>query len=191
MTILVEKVTPPCASVPEVYQDEQLHSPPARTDITAAEWEQLNVKRASAHRRCAGCAVMVDCLYRAVVEVDVSGFLACTTENDRHQIRRQLGIQVRQAGTTPYGTARIGGGPVSHEAVMTVRQAHPKDTCHQLAERLGCSTSTIKRHLRRAREALEAEIEQAAVAPGVTPTATPTIEAVLDAFDQLESSRVA
>lgn len=191
MTILIEKVTPPCTSVPEVYQDEHLHTPPARTDITAAEWEQLTAKRAAAHRQCAGCPLMADCLYRAVVEVDVSGFLACTTENDRQEIRRQLGIQVRQVGVTPYGTARIGGGPVSHEAVMTVRQAHPKDTCHQLAERLGCSTSTVKRHLRRAREAREAEIEQATVAPGATAPTTPTMEAVLDAFDQLESSQVA
>ena len=51
-----------------------------------------------------------------------------------------------------FGAPRVGGGPVSHEAVLTMRQAHPKDTCQQLAERLGCSMSTIKRHLRRERE---------------------------------------
>lgn len=187
MTILVDPMTPPCASVPEVYHDEQLHSPPARTDISAAQWEQLNVKRASAHRQCAGCPVLVDCLYRAVVEVDVSGFVACTTEADRQQIRRQLGIQVHQASTVPYGAPRIGGGPVNHEVVMNVRLAHPKDTCHQLAERLGCSTSTIKRHLRRAREA---KLVQASSSP-LAATLAPTVDAVLDAFDQLESSRLA
>lgn len=186
MTILIEPTTPPCASVPEVYHDEQLHSPPARTDITAAEWESLNVKRASAHRQCAGCPVMTDCLYRAVVEVDVSGFVACTTELDRHLIRRQLGITVQQASTTPYGAPRVGGGPVSHEAVMTARQAYPKDTCHQLADRLGCSTSTIKRHLRRAREAkLEAR-------EAIRKTSSqPTMDAVLDAFDMLSTSKIA
>ncbi|MCW2771382.1 MAG: transcription factor WhiB [Aeromicrobium sp.] len=187
MTILVESANPPCATATEVYHDEQLHSPPSRTDITAAEWEQLSVKRATAHRQCAGCPLMVDCLYRAVVEVDVSGFVACTTESDRAFIRRQLGIEIEQAGTTPYGAPRVGGGPVSHEAVMTARSAYPKDTCHQLAERLGCSTSTIKRHLRRAREAKRDET----TASGVVGPQVPTIDAVLDCFDQLESSQVA
>lgn len=187
MTIVVDS-TPPCAAVPEVYQDELLHSPPARTEITAAEWEQLSRKRAEAHRQCAGCPLMIDCLYRAVVEVDVSGFVACTTERDRQEIRRQLGIEVQQVATTPYGPPRIGGGPVSHEAVMAARQAHPKDTCHQLAERLNCSTSTIKRHLRKAREE---SAPVAAAAAAARRQEIPTVEAVLDCFDQLESSRVA
>jgi hypothetical protein len=186
MTITaLDAMTPPCAHVPEVYQDELLHSPPARADMTAAEWDGLATKRAAAHRQCAGCPLMVDCLYRAVVEVDVSGFVACTTESDRLLIRRQLGIEVEQASTSAFGAPRAGGGPISHEAVMNARQAHPKETCHQLAERLNCSTSTIKRHLRRAREQK----------PTLAPTTTirrsqPTIDAVLDCFDQLESSRL-
>lgn len=186
MTIRILTTTPPCASVPEVYQDELLHSPPARDDISAAEWESLSAKRAAAHRQCAGCPIMVDCLYRAVVEVDVSGFVACTTESDRQFIREQLGIEIRQSSTTPYGTARVGGGPVSHESVMTVRQAYPKDTCHQLAERLGCSTSTIKRHLRKAREQKREESSPDTLLPTL-----PTVDAVLDCFDELASSQVA
>ena len=184
MTIVDDTTTPPCAQEPEVYQDERLHTPPTRTEITAAEWETLTIKRAAAHRQCAGCPLMVECLYRAVVEVDVSGFVACTTESDRQLIRRQLGIEVEQASTAPYGAPRVGGGPVSHEAVMTARQAYPKDTCHQLAERLGCSTSTIKRHLRRARE----QQRDAALLPAPAEPALPSVDAVLDCFDQLESS---
>jgi len=185
MTV-IDALTPPCASVPEVYHDEQLHTPPARTEISPAAWELLNRKRASAHRQCAGCPIMVDCLYRAVVEVDVSGFVACTTENDRAAIRRQLGIEIQQQAATPYGAARIGGGPVSHDAVMAARHAYPKDTCHQLAERLGCSTSTVKRHLRRARE------QKLNPLASETPTTqAPSIDAVLDAFDELASSQVA
>lgn len=186
MTIVEDTTTPPCAFEPEVYLDELLHSPPARTDITAAEWETLTVKRATAHRQCAGCPLMVECLYRAVVKMDVSGYVACTTESDRQVIRRRLGIEIHQSTTTAYGAARVGGGPVSHEAVMTARQAYPKDTCHQLAERLGCSTSTIKRHLRRAREQKREE----ALAPVAAPC-LPTVDAVLDVFDELETSRVA
>lgn len=183
MTIEVDVVTPPCASVPGVFQDEQLHTPPSPTEMSAAERELLGLKRAAAQRLCAGCPQMIDCLYRAVVQVDVSGFVACTTEHDRAEMRRQLGIEIQQAATTPYGTARVGGGPVSHEAVMAARHAHPRDTCHQLAERLDCSTSTVKRHLRRARE------QQANPVVAAPPASAPSIDAVLDAFDQLESSR--
>jgi hypothetical protein len=183
MTVDIDVVTPPCASVPEVYQDEHLHTPPTRAEISAAEWEELSLKRASAHRQCAGCPQMIDCLYRAVVEVDVSGFVACTTEDDRAEIRRQLGIEIQQSSATPYGTARVGGGPVSHEAVMAARHAYPKDTCHQLAERLDCSTSTVKRHLRRARD------QKANPVVTVAAASLPSIDAVLDAFDELESSR--
>lgn len=186
MTIVADTIAPPCAAVPEVFDHEQLHSPPARTSVTAAEWTQLTAIRAAAHRQCAGCPVMVECLYRAVVEVDVSGFVACTTESDRQQIRRQLGIQVSPPLTPPYGGPRVGGSPVSHEAVMAIREAYPRDTCQQLADRLGCSMSTIKRHLRRSREA-----ERGVHAVTNETSAHPTIADVLDAFDQLESSRVA
>ncbi len=186
MTIVVDVFTPPCVAVPEVFQDELLSST-TPGDLSAGEWQLLTVKRASAHRQCAACPMMVDCLYRAVVEVDVSGFVACTTERDRQLIRRQLGIEIVQSSSTPYGTARVGGGPVSHEAVMAVRQSFPNDTCNQLAERLSCSTSTVKRHLRRARQQkLVAVADPAPVTPG-----TPTVEAVLDCFDELASSKVA
>jgi IS30 family transposase len=72
--------------------------------------------------------------------------------------------------------------------VLTSRQAYPKDTCQQLAERLGCSTSTIKRHLRRDREQRAADT---AVPHTVTKQNLPTIDEVLDAFDALETSQVA
>lgn len=188
MPISGNALKPPCAHVPEVYQDELLQSPPARADVTAAQWDELAAKRASAHRQCAGCPLMVACLYRAVVEVDVSGFVACTTESDRLLIRRQLGIEVEQVGSSAYGAPRVGGGPISHEAVMAARQSHPKDTCHQLAERLNCSTSTIKRHLRRAREQ---QITAVGPARRKKDRTQPTVEAVLDCFDELETSRLA
>ncbi len=184
MTIVNETTTPSCISAPGVFNDETLHNPPARHEVSFSEWEHLTAQRATAHRQCAGCPLMVECLYRAVVEMDVSGFVACTTENDRHKIRAELGIQVSQPAIA-CGGARVGGGPLSHDAVMMMRHAYPKDTCRQLAERLDCSTSTIKRHMRRARE-----MKKDPVAPLGVP-ALPTIDQVLDCFDALESSKVA
>jgi hypothetical protein len=186
MTIVDDTILPPCAQSPEAYLDENLQSLSVTT-LSAAEREQLNATRAALHRQCAACPLMVDCLYRAVVEVDVSGYAACTTEAERVLIRERLGIEVVRSTLTPYGAPRVGGGPVSHEAVLTSRQAYPKDTCQQLAERLGCSTSTIKRHLRRDREQRAAD----ALPDPATEQNLPTIDEVLDAFDSLETSQVA
>jgi hypothetical protein len=185
MTIVNETTTPACTFAPEVFQDENLHNPPSRHEVSAAAWHQMAATRASAHRTCAGCPLMVDCLYRAVVEVDVSGFVACTSETDRLKMRAELGIQVAPPAF-PFGGARVGGGPLSHDAVMSMRHAYPKDTCGQLAERLDCSTSTIKRHMRRAREMKKDAASGLASVPSL-----PTIDDVLDCFDGLESSQVA
>jgi hypothetical protein len=166
---------PPCDAARDTYLDERLNDPSVTMSGLAR----------SLHRQCAGCPVMFECLYRAVVEVDVSGYVACTTEPERTAMRAQLGVEVSQPSLAPFGAPRVGGGPVSHEAVVAARQAHPKDTCQQLAERLGCSTSTIKRHLRRERQ------KAASPADGAAAEGKPTLEQVLDAFDQLSTAHVA
>ncbi len=186
MTIVPDTFSPPCAESPEIFLDEKLEATVSM--LSAREREQLAATKAAIHRQCAGCPLLVDCLYRAVVEVDVSGYAACTTESERAIIRQQLGIEVVRSTLTPYGAPRVGGGPVSHEAVLTARQAYPKDTCQQLAERLGCSTSTIKRHLRRDREQRAVDATHADTA---THAPAPTVDQVLDAFDALETSRSA
>ena len=182
MTIVDDAVVPACADDPMTFLDDALETPLGRHGLTAAMRREVARKRAEAHRRCAACPILTECLYRAVVEVNVSGFVACTTESDRQDLRRRLGVQVTDAEVASFGAARLGGGPVDHDAVLAARQAHPGDTCQQLAERLGCSTSTIKRHLRRAR--------QQTVAAVLTPVPSlPSLDDVLDAFDEMESGR--
>ena len=181
MTTVLDPVLPACVESPELFLDEKLQIEPDSI-IEAAEVHRI---RAELHRACAACPLMTDCLYRAVVEVDVSGFVACTTEAERAQIRRRLGIDVSPAPLLTFGAPRVGGGPVSHEAVLTMRQSHPKDTCQQLAERLGCSMSTIKRHLRRERDHQAADHDSPERRP------TPSMEQVLDAFDALDTAQVA
>lgn len=181
MTTVLDPVLPACVESPDLFLDERLQSEPDSVSAAA----EVHRMRAALHRACAACPLMADCLYRAVVEVDVSGFVACTTENERSQIRRSLGIDVSPAPLMSFGAPRVGGGPVSHEAVLTMRQAHPKDTCQQLAERLGCSMSTIKRHLRRERD------QQAADSRSPDRRPAPTMGQVLDAFDALDSAQVA
>lgn len=184
MTIEGDSVSTPCAEDPQFYLDPYLTAPPPRGEMNAMQRRALTAKRAEAHRRCAGCPALIDCLYRAVAEVDVSGFVACTTESERMRMRRELGIRVHDI-IPDLGASRVGVGPVRHEAVLAARAAHPSDTCRQLAERLGCSTSTVKRHLRRARE------ESAADLVAVPTGGKPSVDDVLDAFDRLESSQIA
>jgi len=64
---------------------------------------------------------------------------------------------------------------VSHEEVLRLRAQYPNDSLESLAMRLGCSLSTVKRHLRRARRGQSPAAK--------APRPRPAVEAVLDAFD--------
>ena len=92
MTIAIESHVPPCAHEPDLFEEVA-----AAASVGASPVPAVTQRLADAHRSCAGCPMLVDCLYRAVVEVDVSGFVACTTEADRAEIRRQLGIELVQS----------------------------------------------------------------------------------------------
>ncbi len=100
MTIVTDIDAPPCTREP-VFRDERLYL--GAHELDAASRAGMGEVLAQAHRRCAGCPMLVDCLYRAVVEVDVSGFVACTTEADRAAIRDSLGIVVDATPTGSYG----------------------------------------------------------------------------------------
>ncbi|CAN5162372.1 hypothetical protein BH09ACT10_BH09ACT10_11000 [soil metagenome] len=169
----------PCATRPDVYLDERLQAPLTRDELDPAEWVSLTAQLATARFNCAGCPALVDCLYRAVVEVDVFGYAACTTPADRERIRTMLGIEIMAAPVDGSLSMRTGKGPVDHDAVMTVRRAHPEETFSQIAERLGCSLSTIKRHMRRARTMRDDTHRP------VSATRIPTVDEVLECFDTI------
>lgn len=179
MAVATFASAPACAQRPQDYLDERHHFPPARSDLTDREWRALSVRLETVRRDCASCPLLFDCLYRAVVEVDVFGYAACTTAKDREHIRNMLGIEL----LTDVGELSPSRpGPLRHDEVITMRRTYPGDTFNQLASRLGCSLSTIKRHLRRARDE---------AAPDDRPARrTPTVEEVLDCFDQLDASRL-
>lgn len=174
MTITYDVDQLPCARKPEAYLDESLSVLPTPAEVDSGEWERISHQMHTIQRECAACPALIDCLYRAVVEVDVFGYAACTTHRDRQRIREMLGLDPSLSPVDPVGV-RTGRGPVDHETVLAVRRAHPDDTFAQLAERLGCSLSTVKRHMRRARE------ESATRAP----RRLPTVDEVLDCFDRV------
>jgi hypothetical protein len=108
---------------------------------------------ATAAAACGSCPLAASCLYRAVVEHDVAGFVAGTTPRQRAEIRRRLGVVVHPEDFDTLAGVVGGGRQVDHEEVLRLRAAHPDESLETLAGRLGCSLSTVKRHLRRERTA--------------------------------------
>lgn len=100
---------------------------------------------------CATCPLLADCLYKAVVQIDVSGYVGCTTPRERRAIRKLIGVKIESEDFDSLAGARGERQPVDHEDVLRARSQHPDDSLEALAARLDCSLSTVKRHLRRAR----------------------------------------
>ncbi len=117
------------------------------------------------------------CLFTAVVEHDVSGFVAGTTEADRKKLRRELGVQVRPESLEDFvGPLAPTGRQVDTADVWRLRETKPGASLSDLATELGCSLSTVKRHLKRK--------------PQVKPVRVkPSMEQVWFAFTELRAAR--
>ena len=141
---------PACASVPEIFQDPLVEDPP-RGGLTRADRDRQARLVASARATCGECPLRTACLYDAVVRHDVAGFVGGTTVRQRNEVRRRLGIVVDPEDLDTVAGVTGGARQIDHDEVLRLRRANPDETLEQLASRLGCSLSTIKRHLRRER----------------------------------------
>lgn len=165
-----------CADQPALFQHELLEDPSAaRGD--GERRRQLTLLTERARTTCDGCPLFNSCLYDAVVNHDVAGFAAGTTQAQRTQLRARLGVSVEKENFDALTGAVRGGRQLNHEEVLRLRQANPDQSLEVLAMRLGCSLSTVKRHMRRARAAAASESPLAVVKP--------TMARVLAAFAAL------
>lgn len=139
-----------CLDQPDLFQDPLLEEPPS-TAAPAAVRRRYSVLESKAQELCQSCPLLTDCLYRAVVEHNVSGIAGGTTERQRTEIRKRLrwSVQPEDFDTLAGVTGRH--RQVDHDEVVRLRHANPHESLETLAQRLGCSLSTVKRHLRRAR----------------------------------------
>lgn len=145
-----EAVRPACAAVPELFLDPALECEPAAS--APARVRRQHAARASeAVQVCASCPLLSGCLYRAVVEYDVAGFVAGTTERQRRQIRSRLGVEVEQEDLDSLAGVVGGQRTVDHDEIVRLHRMHPDEGLERIARRLGCSLSTVKRHLRQER----------------------------------------
>ncbi len=163
-----------CGARTDIFQHRLMEEPPpaSATRRTRERYEQL-VREAKA--LCASCPLFTDCLFSAVAEHDVSGFVAGTTAAQRRSMRNLLDVEVQADDFDQLAGARGTRRPVSHEEVLRLRTQYPNDSLESLAMRLGCSLSTVKRHLRRARRGQSPASK--------APRRRPEVSAVLDAFD--------
>jgi hypothetical protein len=183
-TPAVEDEVPPCAAHPEKYLHELLDTPPVQSKVAKAVWAEYRERLEEVRNACAGCPLFVDCLYRAVAQVDVSGYVGCTTVRERRQIRRMLGVSVQTEDFDALAGVRAEGKPIYHDTVIATRNAFPSESLESIAERLGCSLSTVKRHLRRARQRTASGQQR----PKPNRADVPTVDDVLDCFDAVVES---
>lgn len=141
---------PSCANLRTVFQHPLLEG-----DSTAATPDEQRLERtlqARARAACSACSLFEQCLENAILDHDVAGFAAGTTPRQRSRIRSCLGVRVRPDDFESFAGVIARGHQVATQDVVSLRQAHPDQPLSFIAERLGCSLSTVKRHLRRARD---------------------------------------
>jgi hypothetical protein len=141
---------PRCVELAPVFQHPLLEEPLA-SDATAAVRRRYQALVASAEQACQDCPLIEQCLYAAVVRYDVAGYVAGTTAAERARIRRALKVNVAPEDFDTLAGVTGGHRQVDHDEVVRLRHAHPDESLETLARRLGCSLSTVKRHLRRER----------------------------------------
>lgn len=144
------RVVPGCVGLASVFQDRLLDEPP-RPGASAAERRRYEELVAGAGQACRCCPLRPGCLYEAVVCHDVAGYVAGTTQEQRSEIRRRLEIRVGPENLDSIAGVAAPHRPIDHDELLRLRRAHPADTLESIACRLGCSVSTVKRHLRRDR----------------------------------------
>ncbi len=161
-----------CLDHADVFRHPLLEEPP-NGGAAAAVRRPYGVLERQAADTCRSCPLLAPCLYDAVVRHDVAGYAGGTTARERAKIRALLGVTVEPENLDTLAGVTGGNRPVDHDEVLRLRTGNPDESLERLAQRLGCSLSTVKRHLRRERRGM-------GTTP-ISPRAVPTIGAVLAA----------
>ena len=141
---------PRCVELASVFQNPLLEEPPA-SGAPVPQRRRYSTLIARAEQACQDCPLIERCLYAAVVRHDVAGYVGGTTPAERARIRRALRITVSPEDFDTLAGVTGGHGQIDHDEVVWLRHAHPDESLEAIARRLGCSLSTVKRHLRRER----------------------------------------
>jgi len=139
-----------CVEFASLFQHPLVEDPPAPRS-SVEERRSYRVLIGKTYDICTACPLIDDCLYRSVVEVDVAGYVAATTPEQRALIRARLDIAVEPEDLDTIAGVTGRHRQIDHDELVRLRNANPHESLEALAQRLGCSLSTVKRHLRRER----------------------------------------
>lgn len=173
-----ELTTQGCHEFSSLFQHPLLEEPPTASAPSDQQRHYLMLTR-KAENVCRACPLMQQCLYNAVVKHDVAGFAGASTARQRQEMRSRLGITVQPEDFDTLAGITARHRHVDHDEVVRLRHANPHESLETLAHRLGCSLSTVKRHLRRHRNE--------AHRPRVQPRSLPSFAEVMTVFRQVVS----
>lgn len=135
-----------CMTYPNVYLHPLLDDGPSPS--SRGERREQQMLRSQAEKMCGGCPLLAECLTDAVAKFDVSGFAGGTTKRQRQEIRARLGIVVAPEDFDSFAGVNSGRQFDRYE-IHRMRTANPDQPLSVIAAKVGCSVSTVKRHLRR------------------------------------------
>lgn len=133
-----------CVTYSNVFLNPLLDESP-RASVNRREQAMLQNQAA---KLCGECPLQTACLTDAVTKFEVSGFVAGTTHRQRQEIRKRLGIEVADDDLDTWAGVSSSRS-YDAEEILRLRQANPNEPLKFIAARMGCSISTVKRHLRR------------------------------------------
>ena len=139
----------PCVTYSDIYLHPLLDE--SASPSTRGDRREQAMLRSQAEKLCSGCPLLAQCLSDAVSKYDVSGFVAGTTKRQRQEIRARLGVNVTPDDLDTFAGVNSGRQFDRYE-IHRMRMANPDQPLSVIASKVGCSVSTVKRHLRRIEE---------------------------------------
>lgn len=146
MTVTQDLEITPCVEYANIYLHPLLDE--SQTASTQANRREQAMLRTQAEKLCGACPLQAKCLTDAVTKFDVSGFVAGTTKRQRQEIRARLGVSLADDDFDSYAGV-TSGRQFDRNEIHRLRTANPTEPLSSIAARIGCSVSTVKRHLRR------------------------------------------
>lgn len=145
---MAESATP-CVTYSNVFLHPLLDD--GASPSSRGERREQQMLRSQAEKMCAGCPMLAKCLTDAVTKFDVAGYVAATTKRQRQEIRARLGVHVEPEDLDVFAGVNSGRQFDRYE-IHRMRTANPDQPLSVIASKVGCSVSTVKRHLRRVEE---------------------------------------
>lgn len=168
----LQSTVPVCVDFDSLFQHPFLEDGAAPKNVDERRQQMMMLRKAE--NLCLDCPLMTQCLYSAVVQHDVAGFVAGTSPRQRAEMRSLLGVRVQPEDLDNFAGVSAPNRQVDHDEVIRLRNANPYESLESIAQRLGCSLSTVKRHLRKARSG--------EVSPTPRRQVPPSVEQVLHAY---------